>query len=43
MENDEVKLLWDMNIKCDNFVKARRRRTDIIVVIKKENKSIINI
>ena len=34
MENGEVKLLWDMNIQCDNVVEARR--PDVIVVSKKE-------
>ena len=36
VENGEVKLLWDMNIQCNNVVEARR--PDIIVVSKKENK-----
>ena len=31
-ENDEVKLLWDMNIQCDHVIKARR--PDIVVVNK---------
>ena len=35
----EVKLLWDMNIQCDNVVEARR--PDMIVVSKKEDKCII--
>ena len=39
MENGEVKLLWDMNIQCDNVVEARR--PDVIVVSKKEKKCII--
>ena len=39
VENSEVKLLWDMNIQCNNIVEARR--PDIIVVSKKENKWII--
>ena len=29
-ENDDVKLLWDINIKCDNVIEARR--PDIILV-----------
>ena len=32
VENDEVKLLWDMNIQCHNIVEARRpdiRRTNV--------------
>ena len=24
VENDEVKLLWDKNIQCDNVIEARR-------------------
>ena len=36
MENGEVKLLWGMNIQCDNVVEARR--PDVIVVRKKEKK-----
>ena len=39
VENDEVKLHWDMNIQCDNVVELRR--PDIIVVFKKENKCVI--
>ena len=37
VENDEVKLLWDMTIQLDNVIKARR--PEIIVVNKKQNKS----
>ena len=37
--NDEVKLLWDMNIQYCNVVEARR--PDIIEVSKKENKCIL--
>ena len=36
VENGEVKLLWDMNIQCNNVFEARR--PDNIVVSKKENK-----
>ena len=39
MENNEIKLLWDINIQYDNVVEART--PDIIVVSKKENKCII--
>ena len=39
MENGQVKLLWDMNIQCDNVVEARR--PDVFVVSKKEKKCII--
>ena len=37
VENDEVKLLWDMTIQLDNVIKAKR--PEIIVVNKTENKS----
>ena len=41
-ENDEVKLLWDVNIQCDHVIDARR--PDIVVVGKQERKcSIIDI
>ena len=36
VENEEVKLLWDVNIQCDNVIEARR--PDIAVVEKKERK-----
>ena len=39
LENDEVKLLWDVNIQCDNLIEARR--PDIVVVVKGERKCII--
>ena len=39
VENDEVKLLWDVNIQCDNLIEARK--PDIVVVDKKEHKGII--
>ena len=35
-ENDEVKLLWDVNILCDHVIEARR--PDIAVVNKQEKK-----
>ena len=35
-ENDEVKLLWDVNIQCDHVIEARR--PDIGVVNKQERK-----
>ena len=38
MENNEVKLLWDMKIQCDTVVEARG--PDIIAVSKKESKCI---
>ena len=39
VENDEIKLLWDVNIQCDNVMEARK--PDIVVVDKKEHKGII--
>ena len=38
-ENNEVKLLWDMNIQCDHVIGARR--PDIVVVNKQERKCAI--
>ena len=38
-ENDEVKLLWDVNIKCDHVIKARK--PDIVVVNKQQRKCTI--
>ena len=41
-QNDEVKLLWDVNIQCDHLIEARR--PVIVVVSKGERKcSIIDI
>ena len=37
-ESEEVKVLWDINIQCDNVIEARR--PDIIVNDKKERKAI---
>ena len=39
VENEEFKLLWDVNIQCDNVIEARR--PDIAVVDKKEQKGTI--
>ena len=39
VENEEVKVLWDINVQCDNVIEARR--PDIIVIDKKERKVII--
>ena len=39
VENEEVKVLWDINVQCDNVIDARRR--NIILIDKKERKSII--
>ena len=35
-ENDEVKLLWDVNIQCDHVIEARR--PEIVVENKQEKK-----
>ena len=39
VENEEVKVLWDINVQCDNVIEARR--PDIILIDKKERKVII--
>ena len=39
VENEEIKVLWDINIQCHNLIEARR--PDLIVIDKKEQKSII--
>ena len=39
VRNDEMKLLWDMNIQCDNDIEARR--PDITIVSKRENRWIL--
>ena len=39
VENEEIKVLWDINIQCDNLIEARRH--DLIVIDKKEQKGII--
>ena len=33
MEDDDVKLIWDINIQCDNVIEARR--PNLILVDKK--------
>ena len=38
-EREENKVLWDINIQCDNLIEARR--PDLIVIDKKEHKGII--
>ena len=38
-ENERYKVLWDMNIQCDNVIEARR--PDIIIVNKVERSAII--
>ena len=39
VENEEIKVLRDINIQCDNLIEARR--PDLIVIVKKEQMSII--
>ena len=39
VENEEIKVLWDINIYFDNLIKARR--PDVTVIDKKEQKGII--
>ena len=39
VENEEIKVLWDINIQCENLIEARR--PDLIVIDKKEQKGII--
>ena len=39
VENEKVKLLWDVNIECDYVIETRI--PDIVVVGKKEHKGII--
>ena len=39
IENDKIKLLWDINIQCDNVIEARR--PDIVVIDKKERVCLI--
>ena len=39
VENDGVKLIWDINIQCDNIIEARR--PDLILVEKKGKSCVI--
>ena len=39
MESEDVKLLWDVNIQCDNVIEARR--ADLVLVEKEEQTAII--
>ena len=39
MEDDDVKLIWDINIQCGNVIKARR--TDLTLVDKKAKSCVI--
>ena len=39
VENEEVKVLWDINVQCDNVIEARR--PDMIAINNKERKGMI--
>ena len=39
VENEEVKVLWDINVQCDNVIEAKR--PDIILIDKNEQKGTI--
>ena len=39
VENEEIKVSWDINVQCDNVIVERR--PDIIAIDKKERKGII--
>ena len=39
VENEEINVLWNINIQCDNLIEARR--PDFIVIDKKEQKGTI--
>ena len=39
VEDDDVKLIWDINIQCDNVIEARR--PDLILVDKKAKTCVI--
>ena len=39
VENDGLKLLWDVNIQCDHIIEARR--PDIVVINKQEKSCLI--
>ena len=39
VENEEIKVLWDINIQCDNLIQTRQ--PDLIVTDKKKQKGII--
>ena len=41
VENEEVKVLWDIKVQCDNVIEARRPDIIIIVIDKNERKGII--
>ena len=40
MEYDNVKLIWDINIQCDNVMKARRPN---LTLVDKKTKSCVTI
>ena len=40
IENEEIKVLWDINIQCDNLI-IEARQPDLIVIDKKEQNGII--
>ena len=39
VENEEIKVLWDINIQCDNLIEARRPH--LTVIYKEKQKGII--
>ena len=39
VEDDDVKLIWDINIQCDNVIEAKR--SDLILVNKKAESCVI--
>ena len=39
VENEEIKVLWNINIQCDHLIEIKR--PDLIVIDKKEQKRII--
>ena len=39
IENEEIKVLWDINIQCDNLIETRQ--PDLIVTDNKEQKGMI--
>ena len=39
VENKQIKVLWDINIQCENLMEARQ--PDLVVIDKKEQKRII--
>ena len=32
VEHEEVKVLWEINVQCDNVIEARRPDNNIIVI-----------